>query len=351
MVITTLLAGIVVGLAPQDQPVQTKVVQEKKLDLQLDVPRPWNVRRTSYGQELRFKVDGQDVNVRLIVAPLPPSQGLYQESVRDVQASQGNMVVRQWEEEILGVPLLLTQLTVPDKTDATKPATTRLMGLLYGGQKDAFSFQLETLEAAYPAAEQQWRNALLTIRTISGSLPTQAGQAPPDDPEPVRPQNEVKVHVVRPDDGAPKEPKFGPVRVVADESAGLFAYLPEGWSASEEGVLKGPNTTTTITLSVGAGTKEVTRRTYFSKAGSLLSTLTKVEKRHEPKPSVNNAGFETEWMERFGPTADGQGGHRVAFGWSGTLYWTITAQGSQQALEADRRALASLISVLGVRTQ
>ena len=77
-------------------------------------------------------------------------------------------VVRQWREEIMGVPLLLTQGTYKDKGDAREI----LSGLMYARAPRKLRFRLIGSPEGFENVEYEFRKVLQTLHSIDGTKPT-----------------------------------------------------------------------------------------------------------------------------------------------------------------------------------
>src|SRR5690606_2842666 len=142
----------------------------------------------------------------------------------------GRTIDRQWQEVILGVPLLLTRMFFVRSGE--KMSTQ--VGLLYSATPEKLNYRLTVNAEKAEEAEAAWRGALSNLRTLGGSLP---GVENPDivPPTEVDPPSVEEGYVL-----TPEKPKFPTVKTRRDEKlidvqaqgADLSLKLPREWNAT-----------------------------------------------------------------------------------------------------------------------
>ncbi|MCB0826604.1 MAG: hypothetical protein KDC26_10470 [Armatimonadetes bacterium] len=341
MPITALLVASVL-LSPQQE---TREFKDKDMDLAFQYPREWKVKKISFGQAFEFTVDEQPCEVRLINMDMEYPADLWQKSVSDIAVNRNQIVERQWEEELLGVPLLLSRLF--DETSGNP--TTTLVGLLFANTKNKLNFRVEAPTPVFPRAEQMWRDVLATARPLSGQLPGQAGTKPPETGTNTTHTNtkEPKTVVIGGKENTTVEYKTAPTRLLVDETSKIYGYFPEGWTiegakASHRGV------TGTIEVTAGTGAKETARKLWLSLAGRRLGEMDSVTIRKDKSNVINLAGYETFSVWRKGPSEGQEIAHFVASGWKDGLYWVFTWDGSGAELDAALPTLEELTKAFSV---
>lgn len=340
MPITALLVASAL-LSPQQE---TREFKDKDMDLAFQYPREWKVKKISFGQAFEFKVDGQPCEVRLINMDMEYPADLWQKSVSDIALNRNQTVERQWEEELLGVPLLLSRLF--DETSGNP--TTTLVGLLFSNAKNKLNFRVEAPTPVFTQAEQLWRNVLATARPLSGQLPGQAGTKTPE-PSTTTTTNtkEPKAVVIGGKKNTTVEYKTAPTRLLVDTSATIFGYFPDGWTISDAKATH-PGIKGTIEVTAGTGAKDTARKLWLSLAGRRLGEMDSVAARQDKSNIINTAGYETFSIWRKGPKDGSEVAHFVASGWKDGLYWVYTWDGTGADLDASLTALEELTKAFSV---
>jgi hypothetical protein len=261
-------------------------------------------------------------------------------------------VARQWEELILGVPLLMTRL---EFLDGAKP-TTVLVGMIYSRNPVKLSFRVTSLAEAAPEAEAKWREVLNGIRTLSGSLPKT------EDPTQVIPEqqsapSDPRITVLAPKPAKVPRPnrsdKVEPLDILG-QSLGL--RLPRAWSVvkSDAGYsLTHPRLKGELKLDFGAGQAADMARATAAGSNSLNTRFQTVSLREEREIGLNRSGSRMYQISRRGTDQAGPllaiitGGHQDLHYWV-TLYTTSDFKDG----ERDTRLLQELHQSLslGLRT-
>lgn len=326
------------------------VYRNRELDLEFTYPAAWKVRRERLFEVLEFLIEGKEGKVQVFGTDFRFPAGHWQDVTRQINEQSGRVVQRQWEEEFLGVPLLLTQVA-ERKGNETQML---LIGLVYADKPQKLNFRLTAPAPIFDQAVQQWRDVLMTARTISGRLP---GAENPDRPASAQPQatrpdprREVPPVVLAPTTG-PAKLEVAPNRLVADAARGLFAYAPAGWSL-EEGQLKLQGLQGKAQFRAATLDAAGSRSAYLRRQGELLGELSRVTRREESRPAPNRAGFTVNVMNRIGLNAQNQDTVQVlAAGWANGLSWMVDYAGTPAQFSADQAALRELFNRLSVAPQ
>lgn len=326
----------------------TKNWMDPKTDIKITYPSNWSLRKDKYLDELKFEISGKTVRVELtgIEMNYPPSH--WQEVMREINTNNNRTVLRQWEEELLGVPMVKTRVRDTSKSEAEISVT----GLLMSVRPQKFMYRLYSPEGVADEAERQWTAVLLTADSVSGKLPSE--------PLPVDPNassntttagnsgEPVKVQILKPQDGPPKKTVRGSVRSILDEQRGIFIYLPNDWSFASTQVKKGD---LTVLLSHGLGDERAARSAWFSACGAALARLEKVTGRVEPEVKWFASGFKGTALERRG-TSDGQDVVQwIAFGWRSGYYYTYTWTGTPESFKSAKDQLSELLALTAIAAE
>lgn len=333
MTLTTLLLVMAV------QSVQDKAVyKDNHLGLQFEHPKSWKVRRDRYSAVFEFTVDGgQTATVQLFSAKYKDTADTYQLIQAEINKSMKRTIDRQWQEEFLGVPMLLTKISY---VEGGKPMST-LTGLLYTSYEEKMNFRLTVPAEGAEKAEAAWHDVLLTLRTISGELPDPEN---PDKPA-VKPEPPKSSTVL-----TPKTVNNKTVRgsVETEFSAGdtkFKLYLPEGWTISGT-TLKAPGITGTLELNVAVGLPEEAGKQLVQAAAGTLSEFQSVSIREDPKPLAAKSGAVVGEVVRIGTSKDHPLviGHIV--GSCEAVYWIVTYRNADVgSYKKDKKELTNLMQL------
>lgn len=322
------MAGGTVGVLTQDKAQEkTKNYEMKEADLALSYPASWKLSHTKYADIFEFPIKGQTVLVRMLHTDQRSTADEWQSAVKMIEETNGNSVQKQWEEELLGVPLLMTRYL--EQKGAVRSIV--LVGLLYSKTPEKASFRVIAPEPVAEDAEAEWRKVLVTARTVSGKLPTkeQPGTAPPaqiEDPVKEKPGRTV---IIGPVSRVPKEPFKGPARFTANADRGLYAYLPEGWSM-DKGKISNADGFADLKVTFSLGDFDAAKTAWLKDCGAMMSEMKTINERLEPPTKMSLAGFTLTEMTRTGTNDKGPYVQNVILGWSGGLSWTLTYSGSAE---------------------
>jgi len=318
------------------------------LNIQFAHPANWQVT-TSKKHESKVIMPIGDTGEFAILEILPVTfdseKEIWQISQKTVVLNSKRELVRQWEEEILGVPFLLTKYA--------SPTQTTLNGLLYVNWSRKMFFRLSAPTAQFEAAEFQWRQALETVRTVDGSkLKPNDPTAPRSKDGKVEPVKALETKVVVIDSGGPKNGtmKKGEIEIACEAaSRKLTLFIPRGWNAA-------PNADGTMTLRhadlSGALTLQVLstldsdpgQRALFVASSKSLGDFSKVKTRNEQLPTASPVGAMVSRVVRVG---EGGGAPLLALEavvQKELFYALITYRATQpRDFDDDQRTIESLL--------
>lgn len=225
---TVLLSSILLAQASS-----TKPLSLPEVGLQMQIPNEWRVQTERVRQVVTFASAEGPVRVEIFSTRYIQPAADWQQMQRTVNEQMERKVERQWEEEILSVPLLMTRVSYAERGTPTG----LLVGLLYSNSDNKFHFRLTAPAAGYENAESLWRSALLTLRTTTGSLPrTEDGvpEAPAANTPNRRQPTPAVVPTVRMSENARKPDAMGPGRYgfTVSNRSGVLRF-PQGWQMGE----------------------------------------------------------------------------------------------------------------------
>ncbi|MBX3110370.1 MAG: hypothetical protein KF857_00035 [Fimbriimonadaceae bacterium] len=320
-----------------------RTYRDESLGLEFQHPKAWAVRKERLFSVIEFKTkSGQPVKVQIIDTAYRSDAEKWQSLQRDISETSKRQVLKQWTEELLGVPLLLT------RTSEVVGAETRvtLIGLLYSRTAEKLNFRVSSSAAASDEAEAEWRSALLTIRTVSGVVPK--AEAPGTKVEtPVKPTKPKSETVWNPKLQAP--PKTGKATNRQRVEKWDY-YMPEGWTVTGE-VAKHAGLKGTVTLRAATGNAVQARNSWLRIGGVSLAEFTKVDHREETAPYPNRAGVGVLVGRRWGQGTAGPLYAVYALGWSDDKFWLLDYRAVSKAdYEADKDLVQDLIDRMSVET-
>ncbi len=328
------LAGT--GVFAQDAP---QTFKHQAIGIQFDYPADWQTAKERDGVRILIPL-GESARASLEVHPVAfrSEPERWQESQRAVNEQMRREIVRQWQEEILGVPMLLTKVQY---LDAGEPKAL-LIGLIYSSTPQKLLFRLTVPSGQYDNAEYRLRQALESIRTLDGTLPKEEDPTrpakPPVEKDPPKEQKVTKLLT------RPGKRYVGPVQtecVIAETAYALC--LPEEWALekTETGYrLSHPLLKGTAHVRVFSTAEAPARRTLSQTASLRLSEYRQVSRREERLPEANRAGAAMAFVWREGDRVGGSPFSSFdAVGQSAEVYWLLEYRLEGAALTDAERAL------------
>lgn len=348
---------LVLAFGLQEPAANTKVYTDNAVGLTFTYPAAWTLTKGRRETRIQMKLDGQSAGALLEfhVVGFRGETSVWEDTQRQINEQLGHTVVRQWQEEILGVPFLFTKVQLKPDADGSK---TLLTGLMYAALDKKLLFRLTAPNAAFEQAEFEWRKVLESLRTLDGTIPK------PEDPN--RPESDPKnpastgANPVKPPPFAVLGPKAkaeivkGEVRVPAE--AGGKSWLlcaPKGWTLERRE--DGGFTATAEGLGVAAEIKvhstldsETPARALASASATSLKAFERVAKREESLPKPNLAGASLAWVWRQGTAPEGPLTVCEAVGSSNDAYWFLRWRVSGEPTADQRRLLFELMKGMSV---
>lgn len=312
---------------------ETKTFQDKETGLTFSYPSNWEYRKERLYSIFSIPLEGgKKAQVQVINVNFRQEPTAWQTAQSDVAKTMNRVVERQWDEVILGVPLLLTQLSYKEG----EAPMGSLVGLLYSRTPAKLSFRMTTPAEGYTQAESQWREALNSLRTLSGSLPTTEDPTkPPQGAAAGGNGDGPKVTQIAPDKvkvpKLPKGVKKEPMEVLGQK---MELVLPKSWNLvkKETGyALTKSDWTGEVGLDFGAGSLLDMRKAVLASSNTSGSFLAQILHRTETGPDLNSAGASLFMIERRGKgvIAEGKefdGAIVTTGGHAGLYYWVTTLQ-------------------------
>jgi hypothetical protein len=256
-------------------------------------------------------------------------------------------LVRQWEEELLGVPMLLTKVSFVDKDGPQ----ILLTGLIYSKTPKKLMFRLAAAPDDFDKAEFVWRETMNTFRTGRAWVP----EDPNDKPDPKAP---IKTQLPKPAITNPNSLDTQikvvkpPVSISATVSGRKVELrIPGEWAGKvdENGVitLTHPDVAGSVKVVLSSSLdSDPPQRALLSAASKTLEGYQKVSKRDESLPEKNRAGAMLAAVWRSGTSAGGELFTCDATGTNGDFYFVLSYRsGNSAKVGAERKLVESLLSL------
>ncbi len=327
-----------------DEQAQTKPYRDNGLGLIFDHPTAWTVKNEKYSTDFLFPLaDGSTATVQVFRTSFRQPKSDWQQIQTDINTQLKRRVVRQWEEQILGVPLLMTQI---EYSDGARDLNV-LVGLLYTATAEKLNFRLVSSSGAAQEAESAWRAVMLSLRTTNGELPVPEDPTRPL-PNPITSGSGKPVTTLKPNEGPERPLRTKNIATIKRLSVDLAVYLPEGWtveSKEERLFLRQSGLKGEVELQVYSGGRSVIEPTLKAAGRETLSQFNVVTTREDQPLTVNRAACSIAGTLRIG--TDKQGAPLVvwhAVGNNETFVWRFDYFArSEKDLGQDRKAIERLL--------
>lgn len=345
MKIALSLALALLGTAQEEQ----KAYSNADLNLVFQHPKKWAVATKGYEATMTVPVEGGNATLEIKGAVFYSDSVKWEQSQEALAKTQKREIVRQWREDLLGVPWLLIQTKGPEGGKDQM----RVTGLMYSATRKKLLYHLTADPGAFEKADEQVRAAFATMRTIDGTLPA------PEDPDREKNAKEMAIALKSPPivlrDLKQAKVVRGAVKVAA-KTAGLDVnlHLPAGWTAEKLGddtfALKRSGLAGTLKVKVQSTLdSDSPERALIKTSSETGKQFTKIDKREDRRVASTMAGAKawSTWRAGAGP-----GGPMVvieAVGSTKDFYWLLAGQWtSEGAYRKDARLIDSLIGQMSV---
>lgn len=373
-----LLLSAVLGLSlvwPAAAIRDDRVFESPNLGLAFFHPKSWIFKQKKHSVEFTIPLyEGKSqAKVEIFENTFRGTADLWQQLQGTAAKSQGAGVEKQWREDYLGVPMLLTKLTYVDRTVEMAAYT----GLLYTRTPNKFQFRLAVPRGNFDDAEAIWKAALLTLRTIDGSLPlvedpppveiAEPGKKPkkPKKPDQGKPTDTARVPdaplkpsvtiVLHPAITAPMKGRFGSEKLEV-QLAGQPSILryEKGWTVTKVGDklrFTHARASGIVTVDVLSTIDSLSPENQLVSAPSkTLSQFKSVSRREDPAMFRTAAGYRVATVLREGKS---EAGDLVLFYGIGSFdnhYWLVEYRSeSMKQAKDDLKLIRSLMETLGLQ--
>jgi hypothetical protein len=326
---------------PDAQAPKTVTFNDPKLGLLFDHPPTWKIEKDKKGHAGSKSEKGLTVmslptttsptgaTLEIFHAKFASTPDIWQTVQLRSNEQLHRKVERQWQQDILGVPLLLTRISYTEKGS---PITT-LTGLLYTRTHDKLLFRLVGPTSDFDNVQYGFTTAMQTLRTVDGVMPVQED---PDHPLPPATKSDPVPAARIPLVTATKPTKVILAPLTAKlvvSTKNLVFHYPLGWtlvnSQPSSVTLKSEDLSAPVTF------------TFFSSLDSdpasvALMNLTvqdlnkfnTVDERLDPPTTTNSSGCTISTVWRIGKDSKGPLYTLQGSGQQGDYYFIVNFKGT-----------------------
>jgi hypothetical protein len=345
--LTILTAALVAG---QEQ--ETKTFKDEELGLSFQYPAEWSFRQERLYSVFDIPMStGSTAECRIIHTNFQQDRQVWQDIQKEIAISMERRVDRQWQEVILGVPMLMTRLGY-SQAGADK---VTLVGLLYSSSAQKLNFRLSSSVVDAPEAEKAWRSTLNSLRTTSGQLPeiqdpnsTSQGSSNAGAAE--EPEDDGSLTLTPKSNEAVQKKKGSEVWTAFLDSKPVSIYAPKGWTftkADKGWTVTHDKVSGKLMMTIHAGTDADARASVVKASIASSSRFKSISVRDEPRPRNTKAGAKHHSISRRGASDVGSLALDHLAGWRGDIYWRIDYEGGENA-KNDVKQITKLIDLLAV---
>ena len=329
----TLIPLLLFGCLVQDS---KAIYRDTKLGLQFEYPKVWKLRKDKFATVLEFNTEkGTPVQVQLFSARFKDSADTWQLIQVEINKGMKRTVDRQYQEEFLGVPMLMTRISY---TDANR-AMFGLTGLLYTSFEEKLNFRVSGPIEGADDGIAAWHEVLLTLRTTTGDLPTAEDPNKPS----VKPEEPKPTKIWKQDQSSRKPIRGAQIQNFKVGGQEFVLNLPKDWKF-ESGQLSHPSIKGSINLDLGIAILEEAASKLNEVSGAALTQFEKVRLRVDSKPFVAESGAIVGQIFRYGETKGQTLSVGHILGSCQAVYWLVTYKGKDEAsTKSDLKVLNDLI--------
>lgn len=319
---------------------------------QFSYPREWTLKKNRDHITLSFTAGEAnrpailEVYGATFTGEIPTWQAVQVNAAKDLKRE----VVRQWQEEILTVPMLMarTHWTSKDVEYTSDNA------LVYANTRRKLLFRLEARTDDFEAADRAFRDVLQSLKMIDGHLPKPFDPSKPQSENLRRPDTDGKSGVwtrERPKDTAPV--KGDQVVQLPAGNLPMLARFAGAWKAQPSDtavVLTHPDVTGEVKMrAFSALESDPPGKSLLKASAASLVLFSKVPTRDEKGPLPNRAGAGYAMIWRAGANDAGPLFSFDAVVSSGDYYLLLSWTGADaRAAQKCRDRLMELVNSLSV---
>lgn len=347
MVSFAILAGLIAGIAQEAN--ETVKFHHKESGFIYNYPKDWSYTKLRNADRFLFSADGQ-TTAELDIFGLAYSGEVdsWMEAQRVTASNQKRSVEKQWQEEILGVPLLLTQTSwVNEGREMVSES-----GMIYATTQRKFIYRLTSPKSSFDMARYAWRTVLQSLNTDDGVPPRPFDRTKGPG---ITEIGGAKRTIWKENDKGSKKPEKLVIGDLAVETmaAGKKTLLryPTPWTVEKDGnkyVFLHPQVTGKVIIEALSSLDSLPPgRQLIQNSSQSLEGFMKVQKREEPLPAPSKSGMVMTYVYREGQSKDGYLLTLDAVGSnSANEYWTAIWQSTDN--KTGRKQLQTVMELVRV---
>jgi hypothetical protein len=335
MVVTSVLLACLIS---QDS--TGNVYVNQRLGIQFEYPKTWKVRKNKLASQFTIPVEGGTASAQVFNAKFKGKADEWQEVQIQINTSLKRTVERQWQEDYLGVPMLMTKISFIENGKGF----VGFIGLLYSTYEEKLNFRLTVPTANADEAEAAWKQAMLTLRTVSGELP--------EVEDPSKPSVKTvpdKATTVWTTNNKPAKPVRGEVALAFN--AGNSAYklsAPKGWTLNGQKLAR-EGLSGALAVEISTGPPEDAANTLLMGVAATKDQFSAVTLREDPPTLAAPSGAIVGRVFRVGKGSSGPLSTANYVGYCEGIYWSLSYSSTNvQAFKKDKQILEDLARVLYV---
>jgi hypothetical protein len=359
------LVAAVLGQNGQDTSAKPVTFNDPQLGLLFDHPASWQVKKNAKSKKTSKTEKGITTfsiptstslaggTLEIYHAKFASTPDIWQTVQLRSNEQLHRTVDRQWQQDILGVPLLLTRISYSD----SGTAETTLTGLLYTRTHDKLLFRLNGPTSEFDNLQYAFTSAMQTLRTVDGAMPVEED---PDHPlAPAKkgdPANLPKVSLFAKDKPA-KLVIAAKTASVTVSTKQVTLHFPEEWQVAESNgttiTLKSSDVSAPVTITLySALDSEPPSAALQTLAAKDLEEFDTVGLRLDQDPKANQAGCTVSSVWRAGKSKGSDLYSYEACGSQGDYYFIANFRGkSAKSADDDHEAIDELLHALSLQLQ
>jgi hypothetical protein len=323
---------------------EKSILEMPEIGLAFNYPKTWQVSPVKKSSDFKVLVpvegSSQKATLELYNVAFNSEKDIWQLGQKAINERMKHEIMRQWEEEFLGVPMLLTKVSYSDK----EGPQILMTGLIYSRTPKKLMFRLSASPDDFDKAEFAWREAMNTIRTGRAWTPEDPNLKP-DPKAPTRatlpPAVVTKPNSLDTETKTTKPPVAIPITVSGKK---LEFRMPGEWAGKleEDGslTLTHPELSTPVKVSIASSLdSDPAQRALLVASSKTLADFQKVAKRDETVPTKNRAGAMVAMVWRTGNDAKGDLFSCDASVMNGDFYSILKFSGTSAAKIGNERKL------------
>lgn len=347
--------GIVALLAMTTSFQDTASYSDPVLGLAFDHPKAWVVGKKTKDSS-RYTVPIPDstetAELEVVRTPFHSSKEIWNTIQVRVNEQLKREVVRQYEQDVLSVPMLFTQVNFTEQG----VSKTTLSGLYYTRTPIKLLIRLTAPTAEFEKAQFSFQEALQSLRTMDGSTPTEDDENVPLTVTKNTPKAPPQVKVIK----TGGKDKTGPVKLVdvpiVVSTKPVVFRVPEGWRTENvEGgklTLRHDDLSGPITVEFHSTLdSEPAQNALFKLSSASLNDFTAINRREDTNNEANKAGCLITTVLRIGKSSAGDLAVHESAGVQGNFYFlTSYRQTNVAVLPAERKLIEALLAQVSLQT-